>query len=181
MDGASSKEGLGAGLIRTSPTGKEITNALRVDCYTSNNKAEYEALLSGLRLTIKIGAEKIVALTDSHLVAYQITKEFEAKDKRMERYVKAVQLITSSLKSFTKRQIPRGSNRRADTLSKLASTCFGHLSKEVLVEVLKQRSIDECQVDSLFTARPNWMIPIKDSLQQEILPYGHTEARKTRI
>nr|KAJ0187158.1 hypothetical protein LSAT_V11C900462460 [Lactuca sativa] len=52
-DEASSKEGSCVGLILTSPTGEEITYALRFDFYTSNNKADYEALLAGLRLEIK--------------------------------------------------------------------------------------------------------------------------------
>ena len=90
-----------------------------------------------------MGAKRVLALTDSRLADNQVSKEVEAKDTRMEKYVKAVQRITGSLKSFTIKQIPRGSNRRADALNKLASTCFGHLSKLVLVEVLKERSIDE--------------------------------------
>lgn len=94
----------------------------------------------------------------------------------MEKYVKAMQRITSSLKSFVIKQIPRGSNRRADALSKLVSTCFEHLLKEVLVEVLKERSIDERQVDSLSVAQPNWMTPIMDYLQQGILLDNHAEA-----
>lgn len=61
----------------------------------------------------------------------------------MEKYVKVVQRLIVPLKECTIKQIPRGDNRRADSLSKLASTCFDHLSKKVLVEVLKERSIDE--------------------------------------
>lgn len=91
----------------------------------------------------------MTALTDSRLAANQVTEEFEAKDKRMENYVKVVQKIASSLKSFSIKQISRGSNRRPDALSKLASTCFGHLSKEVFVEVLKEMSIDERVIHSL--------------------------------
>nr|KAJ0222700.1 hypothetical protein LSAT_V11C200095000 [Lactuca sativa] len=134
-DGASNKKGSGVNLILTNPTGNEIMYALHSDFYTSNNKAEYESLLAGLRLAVKMGAERIVALTDSYLAANQVTREFEVKDKRMEKYVKAVQQITILLNSFSIKQNPRGSNRRADALSRLASTCFCHLSKEVLVEV----------------------------------------------
>nr|KAJ0187561.1 hypothetical protein LSAT_V11C900487230 [Lactuca sativa] len=149
MDGASCKEGSGAGLILTSPTGEEVTYALHFDFHTSKNEAEYEALLAGLRLAVKMGSERVVALTEWRLPANQ--------------------------------QISRGNNRRADALSKLTLTCFGHLSKEVLVEVLKARSIDERQVDSLSVAQPNWMTPIIDYLQHDILPDDHREARKTRV
>lgn len=69
-------------------------------------------------------------------------------------------------------------NRRADALSKLASTCFDHLSKEFLVEVLKERSIDERQINSLAPARHTWMTPPIEYLQHGILPDGHEEAKK---
>nr|KAJ0216025.1 hypothetical protein LSAT_V11C300153800 [Lactuca sativa] len=171
-DGTSSREGSGACLILTSPEGEEVTYALRFDFHTSNNETEYEALLVGLRLAKQMGAEVVAALTDSRLAANQINGSFETRDKRMERYVKI---------EFTIKQIPRSENRRADALSKLASTCFDQLSKKVLVEVLKERSIDEQKVSILTTAGPTWMTPLVEYLQQGVLPDNHDEARKIRI
>lgn len=84
-----------------------------------------------------MGVDTITILMDLKLAGNQINGEFEARDKRMEKYVKVVQRLVKPLKEFTIKQIPRGKNRRADTLSKLASTYFDHLSKKVLVEVLK--------------------------------------------
>nr|KAJ0209871.1 hypothetical protein LSAT_V11C400159220 [Lactuca sativa] len=140
-DGASSREGSRACLILTSPEGEEVTYALRFDFHTSNNEAEYEALLPSLRLAKQMGVEAVAALTDSRLAANQVNGSFETRDKRMERYVKTVRQLTKSFKEFTIKQIPRSENRRADALTKLASTCFNHLSKKVLVEVLKEKSI----------------------------------------
>nr|GFA07136.1 reverse transcriptase domain-containing protein [Tanacetum cinerariifolium] len=51
-DGASSIEGSCVGLILTHPSGQEITYALRFDFRTSNNEAEYEALVARLELAI---------------------------------------------------------------------------------------------------------------------------------
>lgn len=48
----------------------------------------------------------------------------------MEKYVKVVQKLMSPLKSFTIKKIPTGDNKRVDTLSKLPSTCFDHLSRK---------------------------------------------------
>lgn len=84
-----------------------------------------------------MGAEAVSALTDLRLAANQINESIETRDKRMERYVKIVQQLTKSFKEFTIKQILRSENRRAGALSKLASTCFDHLSNKVLVEVLK--------------------------------------------
>ena len=99
-DGASNKEGSGARLILTSPAGEELTCALRFDFHTSNNEVEYEALLVGLKLTVTMGVERVTAMTDSCLAANQVSGEFKTKEKRMEKYVKVVQQITSTLKSF---------------------------------------------------------------------------------
>ncbi|GKC99244.1 reverse transcriptase domain-containing protein [Tanacetum coccineum] len=49
-DGASSPDGAGAGLMLIDSAGKEYTYALRFEFETTNNEAEYEALLAGLRI-----------------------------------------------------------------------------------------------------------------------------------
>ncbi|GJT87044.1 reverse transcriptase domain-containing protein [Tanacetum coccineum] len=50
-DGSSCVDGSGAGLILTSHEGTKFTYALRFQFTTSNNEAEYEALIAGLRIT----------------------------------------------------------------------------------------------------------------------------------
>ncbi|GJV49910.1 reverse transcriptase domain-containing protein [Tanacetum coccineum] len=49
-------DGSGAGLILTSPEGAEFTYALRFQFTASNNEAEYEALIAGLRIAAQMGA-----------------------------------------------------------------------------------------------------------------------------
>lgn len=66
--------------------------------------------------------------------------------------MKVVQRLVEPFKKFTIKQIPRGENRREDALRKLESTCIGHLSKKVLVEVLTEIGIDEQQVHTLTPA-----------------------------
>lgn len=87
--------------------------------------------------------------------------------------MKAVKRIVEPLKEFTIKKIPRGENRRADALIKLASTSFDHFSKKVIVEVLKQRSIDEWRVHSLTPARHTWMTQIVEYSQGDIFPDSH--------
>lgn len=60
---------------------EEITYALRFDFHTSNNEAEYEALIASLRLARQMGADIVTALTDSRLAINQISGEFEARYK----------------------------------------------------------------------------------------------------
>ncbi|XP_052627159.1 uncharacterized protein LOC128133680 [Lactuca sativa] len=180
-DGVSSREGSGAGLILTSPEGKEVTYALRFDFHTSNNEAEYEALLAGLRLAKQMGAKAVTTLTNSRLAANQVNGSFEVRDQRMGKYVKMVKQLVGSFGQFTIKQIPRSENKRTDALSKLVSTCFDHLSMKVLVEVLREESIDEQKVNILTPAGPTWMTLFREYLQRGVLPDDHDEARKIRI
>ncbi|XP_071912152.1 uncharacterized protein [Coffea arabica] len=65
VDGVSSKEGSGAGLLLISLTGEELTYALRFDFRASNNEAEYEALLTELRIAHQMGITAIKVRSDS--------------------------------------------------------------------------------------------------------------------
>nr|KAJ0225400.1 hypothetical protein LSAT_V11C100041220 [Lactuca sativa] len=145
----SGREGSAVGLILNNPEGEAVTYALIFEFHTSNNEAKYKALLARLRLTKQIGVEVVTRLTDSRLATNQVNGSFETTDRRMERYVKIVWQLTKSFKEFAIKQISRSENRRADTLSKLASTCLDHLPKKVLLEVLKERSVDERQLNTL--------------------------------
>lgn len=108
IDGVGSKEWLGAGLILKNPKGDEITYALRFDFQVSNNEAEYEALLAGLRLAQEVGAKHLRAFSDSLLVTSQVNNTYETKDQRMQKYLEITQKLAHSFKSFKIRQIPRG-------------------------------------------------------------------------
>ncbi|KAJ0481350.1 hypothetical protein HanIR_Chr13g0641631 [Helianthus annuus] len=82
----------------------------------------------------------------------------------------------------TIKQIPRSQNKKADALSKLASLTFAHLTKKVLVEVIKAPSIDEVEVqDVIIDEDPNWMTPIKKFLKNGELPNDQVEAERVKI
>ena len=60
VDGASNAQGSGAGLILTSPEGIDIEYALRFGFQASNNKAEYEAVITGLNLTHPLEVDQLL-------------------------------------------------------------------------------------------------------------------------
>ncbi|KAG7578991.1 Ribonuclease H domain [Arabidopsis thaliana x Arabidopsis arenosa] len=109
----------------------------------SNNEAEYEALLAGLRLALAIGAEKIIAYCDSQLVVKQFAGDYEAKAPRMEAYLSAVKKLTGKFKEFELVLIPRGENTLADALAALASTSDPELKRVIPVECITSRSISD--------------------------------------
>ncbi|GJU76508.1 reverse transcriptase domain-containing protein, partial [Tanacetum coccineum] len=63
-DGASNEHGSGIGLILIDPEGAEYSYALRLNFTNSNNDAEYEALLAGLRIAAKIKGVLIEELNE---------------------------------------------------------------------------------------------------------------------
>ncbi|GKD05975.1 reverse transcriptase domain-containing protein [Tanacetum coccineum] len=73
-------------------------------------------------------------------------------------------------------------NKKADVLSKIASTSFTHLSKQVLVEVLQEKSIQEKEVTTVVEEDGStWMTPIMEYLKDGTLPGDRKEASKLRI
>lgn len=71
IDGSSSKQGLGIRIHLTSPTGKILEKSFRLDFHASNNEAEYEALVAGLRLVHGLKIHNIHTYCDSQLVVNQ--------------------------------------------------------------------------------------------------------------
>ncbi|XP_074355934.1 uncharacterized protein LOC141695596 [Apium graveolens] len=80
FDGASKINLSGEGLVLQSPNGFLIEYAMKLDFQTTNNKAEYEALIAGLVLTGTLRVKNLKVCGDSKLVIYQVKGEFEAKD-----------------------------------------------------------------------------------------------------
>nr|GEU88054.1 putative ribonuclease H-like domain-containing protein [Tanacetum cinerariifolium] len=89
-DGASSPKGLGAGLVLIGPSSIEYTYAFRLTFPCTNNEAEYEALLAGLRIARQMNISDIEVKVDSKLVASQINGNYEAsKDSTIKYLAKA--------------------------------------------------------------------------------------------
>nr|XP_027123971.1 uncharacterized protein LOC113740625 [Coffea arabica] len=180
VDGSSSKEGCGAGLLLTSPLGDELAYALRFDFRASNNESEYEALVAGMVIARKLGAESIEVYSDSQLIVNQVGGSYEVKEEPLRRYVAKVHELRAQFQLFTLKQVPRSQNKRADALSKLASTSVGTLNKELLVEVVRNRAYD--QVDSaVIQVVSSWMDPIVRYLASGELPQDRVEVRRVLL
>ncbi|GJU51535.1 reverse transcriptase domain-containing protein [Tanacetum coccineum] len=181
-DSSGFPDGSGACLILTSPEGTEFTYALRFQFTTSNNEAEYEALIAGLRIVAHIGVRNVHVSVDSKLVANQVLGTYIAKEENMGKYLEKAKSLISGFANFSISQVPRSKNKKANALSKIVSTSFAHLSKQVLVEVLKEKSIQEEEVVTVVEEEgPTWMTPIMEYLKDGTLPNDRKEASKLRI
>ena len=99
-----------------------IEKSLRLDFSTTNNKAEYEALMIGMAMVQRMGRKSIKVFSDLRLVVAQVKGEFEAKDERMQGYLSQVRSLQSEFESFNLLHIPRSGNAHVDSLAMLATS-----------------------------------------------------------
>nr|GEW95224.1 reverse transcriptase domain-containing protein [Tanacetum cinerariifolium] len=181
-NGSSCLEGSGAGLILISPGGEEFTYALRFEFDASNNEVEYEALIASLRITKQIGVKNLVAKVDSRIVANQINKSYEAKEHSMIQYLGKAKAFIENFKMFSIEQVPRSENKKSDALSKIAFTSFAHLTKQILVEILKNKSIEEQEILAVVEEEGYcWMTPLIEYLAEGTLPADTKKALAVKI
>nr|GEV03288.1 hypothetical protein [Tanacetum cinerariifolium] len=144
--------------------------------------SEYEALIAGLRIAAQMGVHNVHVSVDSKLVANQVLGTYVAKEENIVKYLEKSKSMISGFANFSISQVPRSKNKKANALSKTASTSFAHLSKQVLVKVLKEKSIQEEEVATVVEEEgPTWMTPIMEYLKDGTLPGDRKEASKLRI
>ncbi|XP_076917131.1 uncharacterized protein LOC143577072 [Bidens hawaiensis] len=179
-DGASSGEGSGSGLRLINPDGQEFTYAIKLNFKSTNNEAEYEAFLVGLRIAKKLGVKFLEARVYSMLIAGQVSGAYDAKNDIMASYLSQAKDLIQQFISCKVVHIRLSENRPTDALSKLAFTSFEHLGKDVRIEVLDSSSVPQHQVMVIQTGTVSWMTPIVKYLSSGILLEDKILARKIR-
>ncbi|SPT17825.1 unnamed protein product [Triticum aestivum] len=107
LDGSKMRTGLGAGIVLTSPKGDNLRYTLQIHFAASNNMAEYEALIHGLRLAKELGIRQILCYGDSDLVVQQSSGDWDAKDANMASYRFLVQQISGYFEGCEFLHVPR--------------------------------------------------------------------------
>jgi ribonuclease HI len=121
FDGSLMKTGAGAGLLFISPLGKHLRYVLRLHFSASNNMAEYEALVNGLRIAIELGVRRLDARGDSQLVIDQVMKNSHCRDPKMEAYCDEVRRLEDKFYGLELNHVARRYNETTDELAKIAS------------------------------------------------------------
>jgi ribonuclease HI len=121
FDGSLMETGACAGLLFISPLGKHVRYILRLHFPVSNNVAEYEALVNGLRITVELGVRRLDARGDSQLVIDQVMKNSHCHDRKMEAYCDEVWRLEDKFYGLELNHVARRYNETADELAKIAS------------------------------------------------------------
>jgi ribonuclease HI len=122
FDGSVMKEGAGVGLVFISPLGVRMEYMVRLHFLASNNAAEYEALINGLRIAVELGIKRLEMRGDSELVGDQVMKDKNCVDPKMVAYYQAVRDLERKFHSLELHHVLRDYNKAADVLAKAASS-----------------------------------------------------------
>ena len=107
---------------------------MRLGFSTTNNKAEYEALLEGMSMVQRMGEKAVKMFSNSRLVVGQVKGELEARDKRMQGYLNRVRHLQLRFESFSLLHVLRNGNTHADSLATLATFSGKNLPRVILIE-----------------------------------------------
>jgi ribonuclease HI len=89
-DGSWGTFGAGAAAVQVAPSKIKTCYAARLDFSCTNNIAEYEALLLGLRKLRAMGIRRVILKTDSQVISGHVDKSSKARDPKLEKYLDTV-------------------------------------------------------------------------------------------
>lgn len=87
---------------------------------TTNNQAEYRAIIAALEKAISLGAGYVELRSDSELVVRQISGRYRVKNEALKPLYQKAKQLAASLRGFTITHIPREQNTEADKLANRA-------------------------------------------------------------
>ena len=116
---------------------------LRMKFRASNNEAEYEALIHGMKMAKICGATRLVIYGDSNLVVQETMNECDAHAENMIAYRALYNALEGEFDGCELRHVGRESNEEADRLTNIGSTCAkvppGVFLEQICVPSIKQK------------------------------------------
>lgn len=104
------------GAVASEPDGGELAERNLYIGETTNNVAEYRAVLLGLELATELGASEVEVVNDSELVARQIGGEYKVKNSGLKPLYLETMHALREFDRWAVRSVRRESNERADEL-----------------------------------------------------------------
>ncbi len=105
-----------AGAVLRTPDGEVVAEASRTIGRATNNVAEYRALLLGLERASELGATEVEVISDSELIAKQISGRYKVKHVDMKPLHAEARRALAGFERWSIRSVPRAENADADAL-----------------------------------------------------------------
>ncbi|XP_074373853.1 uncharacterized protein LOC141714220 [Apium graveolens] len=120
VDGVVNNNRAGARVVLITSEGHHLMSAIHFKFYITNNDAEYEALINGLKIALEVGVVNLIAQSDSELVVNQVNGGFQSRGPRTELYMRCVQCLLQRFGSARLEGVPREKNGNAEPWKKWA-------------------------------------------------------------
>jgi ribonuclease HI len=141
FDGSKRVQGAGAGVVLITPQGNKLKYVLWMSFpQASNNKAEYEALLHGMKMAKACGATRLKIFGDSNLIVQQVMNRCDAISDNMIAYRNLYYYLEGTFVGCEVSHVSRASNEEADNLANIGSQCLS-IPPRVFWEEIIERSI----------------------------------------
>ncbi|XP_060200829.1 uncharacterized protein LOC132629109 [Lycium barbarum] len=182
FDGAANRKGVGVGAVLISESGQHYPVTAQLRFYCTNNMAEYEACILGLRLDIDMGIQELLVLGDSDLLVHQVQGEWETRDLKLIPYHQCLQDLCRRFITVKFKHIPRIHNEIADALATLSSM-LQHLDKAHIdpLHIQTHNQHAYCNtVEEELDGEP-WFHDIKEYIESAKYPAHATSDQKRAI
>ncbi|XP_070050838.1 uncharacterized protein [Nicotiana tomentosiformis] len=121
FDGAANFKGVGIGAVLVSEIGQHYPISAKLSFPCTNNMAEYEACIFGLKLAIDMNVQELVVIGDSDLLVHRVLGEWATKNTKILPYLYYVQELMNRFTKIEFKHVPRIQNEFADALDTLSS------------------------------------------------------------
>ncbi|XP_052477822.1 uncharacterized protein LOC105787918 [Gossypium raimondii] len=182
FDGASNALGHGIGAVLVSPEGDHYPLTARLNFFCTNNIAEYEACIMGLRAAIDRKIKILEVHGDSALVIYQIRGDWEVRDPKLVKYHDLVVELIKEFYKVTFNYFPREENQLADALATLSSMFKANRETEIMpIQMSIYETPAHCfSIDEESDGRP-WFHDILEYIKNQRYPEQANENDKRTI
>jgi ribonuclease HI len=194
-----SKRIQGAGVVLISPQGDKLKYVLRMSfSQASNNEAEYEALLHGMKMAKACGATRLKIFGDSNLVVQQVMNKCDAISDNMTAYKNLYYYLEGTFDGCKFSHVSRASNEEADNLANIGSQCLpvpqGVFWEEIIERSIKHSKTPEqgqhqaigsgaekasaAELEEVMMIEETWMQPYLAYMINKTLPEDTVEAKR---
>ena len=182
FDGAVNHQGKGVGAVLVSESGQHYPMAAKLRFNCTNNMAEYEACILGLKMAVDMNVYELLVIGDSDLLIHQVQGEWAVKNPKIVPYVQYVQNLCKRFRKIEFRHTPRIQNELADALATIASM-IKHPDSVYIDPLdidLKEHPVHCSHVESEPDGLP-WYFDIKRYLESGTYPEDATSNQKKSI
>ncbi|XP_042519154.1 uncharacterized protein LOC122092919 [Macadamia integrifolia] len=177
FNGAVNHKDCGAEVLLITPEVLNMPMAYRLDFECTNNMAEYEACLMGLKAAISIGVKRLEVYGDSSIVIYQVQGKWKTKEEKLKPYQGCVESLMKQFTEISFDNFQRDNNRFADALDTLALIVDFGLGEQIQPFIIDQK--DHPSHQGFFNAltvdgRP-WFAHVVDFIREGKYPTHATQ------